>query len=116
VEVKTRASKGDRAKMTATAIQFQVNAETGATSVSADYEATVFAALEVAIVRWSFDEPPTPEAIRLLEEEDYDLITSRINELWKPREPEEAKNSSGDGARLSLMADPSPKNSAATSS
>ena len=90
VDVKTRLSKGEQARIQGSA--FRVMGSTGEPSFELNYESTVFAGLEVGIVGWSFAEPVTPANIRALAPEDYDLITARINELWEPRTEEESRN------------------------
>ena len=110
VDVKTRLSKGEQARIQGSA--FRVMGSTGEPSFELNYESTVFAGLEVGIVGWSFAEPVTPANIRALAPEDYDLITARINELWEPRTDDERKNSFGSGAQPSSTAAPSPTSSA----
>lgn len=116
VDVKTRLSKGDESKIRAAAFRVQASMQAGSrdtnVDVGLDYEATVFAGLEVGLVAWSFAEPVTPENIRALSEEDYDLITQRVNELWEPRTDDERKKSFGSGAQPSSTAAPSPTSSA----
>ena len=101
VDLKERLSKGDQTKIQAAAFKVQA-AISGAREldldIALDYAASVFAGLEVGIVGWSFAEPLTPANIRGLAEEDYDLITTRANELWAPRRDDEAKNSVASGA------------------
>lgn len=110
VDVKTRLSRGDRARIQGAS--FRVMAADAAPSFELNYEATVFAGLEVGLVAWSFAEPVTPENIRALSEEDYDLITQRVNELWEPRSDDDRKNSSGSGAQPLPTAESSPTRSA----
>ncbi len=66
-------------------------------------EAAEWATLERAIVRWSFYEgPPKPADIRRLEDEDYDLIVAKLNELYPSARAEvEQGNSGGSGATTS---------------
>lgn len=62
-------------------------------------DAATFATLEVAIKRWSFEEPVTPENIRALDDDSLEVIKQRLNELYPgPRTDDERKNSSGGGA------------------
>lgn len=110
VDVKTRLSKGEQARIQGSA--FRVMGSTGEPSFELNYESTVFAGLEVGIVGWSFAEPVTPENIRALSEEDYDLITQRVNELWEPRSDDDRKKSSGSGAQPLPTAESSPTRSA----
>lgn len=65
-----------------------------------------FAAMEVAIVRWSFrDEngkpvPVLPDIMRALDDASVDRITEELNRLYTPAYTEaEVKNSSGTGLR-----------------
>lgn len=60
-----------------------------------DWEAFELKILELAIVRWSFPEPVTPETIRRLDIDSANYLYKRLNELYAPRSPEERKNLSG---------------------
>lgn len=101
VDLKSRLSKGDQARIQAAAFKVQIAMtamRAGDGDISLDYEASVFAGLEVGIIGWSFAEPLTPANIRGLDPDDYALISARANELWQPRSDDEAKNSSASGA------------------
>lgn len=57
-------------------------------------ELATYATLEVAIVRWSFPDPVTPENIRDLDEASISAITEALNRLYPgPRTEAEEKNS-----------------------
>jgi len=58
-----------------------------------DWEAIQLRVLELAIVRWSFPEPVTPETIRRLDIDSANYLYERLNELYASRSPEERKNS-----------------------
>ena len=114
VDLKSRLSKGDQARIQAAAFKVQAAISrmgSGDMDVALDYEATVFAGLEVGIAAWSFEEPVTPANIRALSPEDYALITKRSDGLWKPRKDDEAKNSSASGAPPSSTVAGSPPTS-----
>lgn len=65
-------------------------------------DAANFATLEVAIKRWSFEEPVTPENIRALDDDSLEVIKQRLNELYPgPRTDDESKNSPGGGPTTS---------------
>lgn len=52
-----------------------------------------YAVLEVAIVRWSFPDPLTPENIRCLDDESLAVIKARLDELYPAERTEtERKN------------------------
>jgi hypothetical protein len=71
-----------------------------------------FAALDIGIVAWSFDEPVTPENIRLLDEEDFDTIKAATNTLWgKSRSDDERKNSSASTPSTSRAKPPARRSS-----
>lgn len=112
VDVKRALSKGDATRIEGAAFKLRASLVAGGAApdvdASLDYEASVFAGLETGIVAWSFPEPVTPENIRRLSEEDYDVITARVNDLWQPRGADDRKNSRGNGATRSLAAVPSP--------
>jgi len=68
-------------------------------SVGTAIEAAEFATLDVAIKKWSFPEPVTPENIRALDEASVDAIKARMNELYPAaRTDDERGNSSANGA------------------
>lgn len=52
-------------------------------------ERAQFALMEVAIVAWSFEEPVTPENIRLLDAASARFIEARLNELYEGRSEDE---------------------------
>jgi hypothetical protein len=58
-----------------------------------DWEAFELKIIELAIVRWSFPEPVTPENIRRLDIDSANYLYKRLNELYASRSPEERKNS-----------------------
>ena len=103
VEIKSRLSKGDATKISAASFKLRAAIRDNAESydVGLDYEASVFAGLEVGVVAWSFPEPLTPENLRGLSEEDYEIISRRANELWERRSDDESKNSPGGGPTTS---------------
>lgn len=114
VDVKRRLSKGDQTRIAGAAFKLRAGvSRAGAADVDAaiDYEATVFTGLDVGIVSWSFSEPVTPQNIRALDQESYDVIAAACNELWEPRKEEDRKNSSGNGAPPSSEEDASPLSS-----
>lgn len=105
VEAKPRLTKDDEATIQAAAIQFQqtnITAEqvkAGGNELSIgfvmDYKATVWIGLEVGLTGWSFapEVPLTPETLRAgLAPEDYDIISTAVNELWRARTADERKN------------------------
>lgn len=101
VDLKSRLSKGDQTRIQSAAFKVQAAMAAGRAGdmdVAIDYEASVFAGLEVGIVAWSFGEPVTPANIRALSAEDYDLVTERANGLWAPRRDDDRKNSFANGA------------------
>lgn len=106
VEIKSRLSKGDTTKISAASFRLRAAIRDQADSfdVGLDYEASIFAGLEVGVVAWSFPEPLTPENLRGLSEEDYDIISRRANELWERRSDDESKNSPGGGPTTSSAA------------
>lgn len=96
VDVKRQLSKGDRTRITAAAIRMRVAIGSGdvageQTFDEATYDAVTFRALEIALRRWSFDDPITPENIRRLDEASYDRIAEETKRLWEPL-PEPEKN------------------------
>ncbi len=58
-------------------------------------EAAEFATLDIAIKRWSFTDPVTPENIRALDEPSVDCIKAALNDLWRARSEEESRNLNG---------------------
>lgn len=55
-----------------------------------------FLTIELAIVKWSFEDPVTPENVRSLDDDSLRVIRERLNELYpQPRTGDERKNSSG---------------------
>ncbi len=114
VDVKRALSKGDATHIEGAAFKLRASMVGGGSpevDAALDYEASVFAGLEVGIVAWSFPEPVTPENIRRLSVEDYDLISARVNELWQARGVDERKNSPGNGVTPSLGGAASPRSS-----
>lgn len=110
-EVKTRLSKGDRTRLQAAGtnrLRAQIGSERGAElagDITLDEElldAVTFRGLEIGILRLCIashqgEEPqifgPVPaDVFRALSEEDYAVITERVNELWQPRTPEASAN------------------------
>lgn len=94
VEVREQLSKGDQARIQAAVVRNAALRPDGTPDVALDLEAATFATLEIAIVRWSFSEPVTPENIRRLDEASYDAIVAALDRLYARRSPEEQKNSS----------------------
>lgn len=97
IDLKTRLSKGDTTRIEAAAFKLQMARGSLAggdvdVDLTLDYEAMTFIGLEVGITAWSFEEPVTPQNIRALAPEDYEIITERANELWQPRGEEETRN------------------------
>jgi hypothetical protein len=72
-----------------------------------------YAQMVVAIQEWSFDAPITMEEIIGLDDASRDCITAELDRLYpKPRTDDEAGNSEGSGAPLSLTAATTRKSSA----
>lgn len=111
VEVKSALSKGDQTRARVPSFRLEVSRDSQNIDAAQALDAITFAALEVGIVSWSFDEKVTAENIRALSVEDYDIITERCNELWSPRSDDEVKNSSGAGLPSASVEGQSPKNS-----
>jgi len=101
VEVKRCLSRGDAIKVQQAITQGARVTQGGEMdlSVGTAIEAAEFATLDVAIKRWSFAEPVTPENIRALDEDSVAAIKTRLNELYPAaRSEDEQKNSSVNGA------------------
>jgi len=111
VDLKSRLSKGDTARIEGAAFKLRagiVNGAAGDLDMTLDYEATVFAGMEVGIVAWSFAEAVTPANIRALDAESYAVITERANELWQGRSDNERRDLSAAGAAPPSTAGESP--------
>lgn len=113
VEVKRRPSRDDRDALTSAAMRVKM-AVSVAAGVSAPememgadladtFRSLNFTALFRGIVAWSSDLPLTPANILDLDEESYDVIATRIDELWKGRTEEEKKGSYANGRTASLV-------------
>lgn len=90
-ELRRRISAGEERRIAAAAVASQRLLD--GTAAVADMEQIMlhlaFVGLEIGVVRWSFEEPVTPENLRRLDPTDFDVLSERCNELWKPREAEE---------------------------
>lgn len=84
VEVHARLSAGERAELA----QAILDAKDGSNIV----DTARFKGLEMGIVRWSFEEPPTPENIRALDEESHTAILAELDRLWQRRTESAEKN------------------------
>lgn len=92
VDVKERPSAGDRTYVQDASMRQAANI---AGDLVPSLQAALWAAVEVGVVAWSFETELTPENLRLLTTEDFDLVKERIDELWATRTDDERKNSSG---------------------
>ena len=103
VEVKKRLSRGDEiALQKALTVGAKLTAGGVVTTMDLDapevIEAAEFAGLDVAIKKWSFPQPVTPENIRALDPASVICIKERLNEMYEPpRSDDESKNSSANG-------------------
>jgi hypothetical protein len=100
VDLKSQLSKGEQKKIEAAALGLNIRMHGGmaaqsdvdVTITEAVVDALAFRALELGIVAWSFSQPVTPENIRLIDGESFDVIVNRCNEIWKVRTEEETAN------------------------
>jgi hypothetical protein len=119
VEVKRRMGKGDMARAqdaSARGSRISMNgggATDGLIIGEGAVDRATFALLEIAIRRWSFEEPVTPETIRQLDEDSYDAIIEQMNVLYARRGADERKNSNGAGTTPSSAEATSPQSSSA---
>lgn len=104
VDVKRRLSKGEQTRIQASGVDLKMALNGDVVGVHGDLPAdqvldtVTFRGLEIGIVAWCFDVELTPENIRLLDPDDYDIIKERLDELWRPRSDDEKGNSGGAGA------------------
>ncbi len=101
VDLKRQPSHRDRTLLRAAAIRLSIQF-TGDQTADVDQdgaivEAIEFLGLDLAIKAWSLPEPLTPENIRQLPDADYEILASRLKELWQPRSEGDSKNVSGNG-------------------
>lgn len=84
VEIKTRVSVATVKKIEAAGMKFRMT-----DAMTPDFELAMdevyFAALDAMVTGWSFETPLTPENLRCLTPEDYDVITARLNEILPGR-------------------------------
>ena len=109
VDLRSRIAGWERSKIRSAAIAMKLS---DASNAGIDYAATVQAGMEIGIVAWSLDEELTADNIKALDEESYDFIATKLNELWEPRSDDEVKNSASDGATPSEEKAQPPKESA----
>ncbi|MBM3940434.1 MAG: hypothetical protein FJ318_06025 [SAR202 cluster bacterium] len=94
-DVRSRITKGEEARMQGLALGGHRLGAGGLAEVEVTaemYDRLVFAGIEVGLVAWSFPAPLTPENIRRLSTEDYDLLKAAIDDLWAPRSDEQRGN------------------------
>ena len=120
VDVKPRISIGERQRINAAGLAFSVKvrgqeAELGGDVPidSATMDAIAFAALEIGIKAWSFGGPETltPDNIRKLDEDSYDVIFERLNRMWARRTKEQEAPLSESGATPSEASEAPPASS-----
>lgn len=97
VEVREQLAQGDLARvqqryLRRPRLDAAAGTPQGTVEAELDIDAFHFALLEVAIVRWSFAEPVTPENMRRLDVESHEFLVARLNELYAPRGEAQRKN------------------------
>lgn len=102
VEVKARLSRGDEMAIQRAIvgdIAIVPGGSVGTVNAAAYIEAAEFAVIDVAVRRWSFEEPVTPENVRRLDGESIAALKVALDELYPgPRKEEDRGNSPGSGA------------------
>lgn len=118
VKVKRKMGRDDERAVTRLLLAGKpATAETRITIDAAQLSDAVFCTMQVVLKEWSFAEAINADNIRALDDASVECIAGRIGELYEsPRTEEATGNSSGDGARLSLVEEPSPKPSAGSQS
>ena len=99
VEVKAKWSQGDQMAVNSQMLKgSRLSADSNVDlDMAQAYESAEVAAIERAIVAWSFGEPVTPENIRLLDLDSWDCIKDRLNELYARRSDEKKETSASNG-------------------
>lgn len=97
VEVKSALSRADerevqRRVLSAARVDVGGNAVAVELDAGRAYDAAEFAALEIAIQRWSFAEQITPATLRCLDDASLAAIKARLNELYPGPLAEAEKN------------------------
>lgn len=88
VDVKEVLSRGDEVaiqKRLASGSKFKAGQQDLEFDAGEALERVHFATLEVVILGWSFDDPVTPENIRLLDSASARVIEERLDELYERR-------------------------------
>ena len=104
VEIKTRRSRGAEIRIRRKIVGSTRLRTGGAIQEleAGDYiDAAEYAEIEEALVRWSFEEPISAEAIRELDGDSVDAIKTAINAQYGQREAEEKNRLGGNGATSS---------------
>lgn len=91
VEVRRKLNAGELRRLAGVAAAARPLAEGSASpgEAASILDQLGFAGLEIGIRRWSFEVELTPENLRRLSQEDYDLISARCDELWRTRSTDE---------------------------
>lgn len=95
VEVKASLSRADERlvqRKVLSAARVGVAGDTFDLDAGLAYDAAEFATLETAIVRWSFKDAITPNAIRCLDDASVDALKAKLDELYPGELPESEKN------------------------
>lgn len=91
VEVRRQLSAGELRRLAgvATAARPLVDGNVTIQEAAGLMDSLGFAGLEIGIRRWSFEAEVTPENIRRLSQDDYELVSERCDDLWKTRSSDE---------------------------
>lgn len=115
VEVKRKLSRGDEIKVQRAVVSSAKIGMAGAEGVIESLDAGVaieaaeFAALDVAIIQWSFPDKVSAATIRQLDPASVEAIKQRLNEMYEPAlSEEESRNLGPNGATPSWVREESP--------
>lgn len=97
VDVKDRLSAGDFAHVQKAAVKnAKINGDYFEINAADAIDSATFSVMEVAIVKWSFNEPVTADNLRALDQDSVDCIRERLNEIYPSARTEAEKKGSSE--------------------